>query len=100
MFSEIHDHSGGRRTAVVDDVRWLLHRQPLDLGGELAGRSLGGENTIAGASEHGRRPAGFVDDGFEVFNLGLDGLRLRVTAVAVTATVVVEDGEVRRQTLS
>jgi hypothetical protein len=36
-----------------------------------------------------------VDDGFEVFDLALDSPWLRVAAVAVAPTVIVEHGEAR-----
>ena len=61
---------------------------------------LQGENRAGGHTEHERRSTRFFHEGFEVFNLTLNCIRLRVTAVASSPTIVVEHGEVLRQECS
>src|SRR5205807_2229568 len=86
------------RTAVINDEGRLVECQHPDFGGELAGRFECEGRTGGEAVEEGRS-AGFVDEGFDIFDLTLHGIRWSVAAIAFAAAVVVEDGEVLRQAL-
>jgi hypothetical protein len=57
------------------------------------GRRPQGKDRTGGVTEHRRRPAGFLDEGFEILDLALDRVRERVATATPSAAIVVEDGE-------
>ena len=81
---------------VVVVVGRLVHREFLDLVTELD-CCLHRQCRAGGDTEHERRSTRFVDEGFDVFNFTLNRIRLRISAVASSPTIIVEHGEVLRQ---
>ncbi len=57
-----------RRTTVVNDKGWLVHRQLRDSGGKQA-RGLKGQDRAGGMAKDERRSPSLADQGIEIFDL-------------------------------
>ena len=75
--------------------RWFVQRQLRD--GKVASRRIEGKDCAGRHAEHESRSTCFFNEGFEIFDLTLDRIRLRVPAVASSPAIVVEYAEVLRQ---
>src|SRR5260370_5488825 len=82
--------------SVIRIVWCLVHGQFLHLVTELDG-CLHGKSCAGGDTEHGCLTTRYVDEGFDVFNFTLNGIRLRISALASSPTIIFKHGEVLRQ---
>ena len=73
----------------------LVCNDPVDR--KVCGRRLEGQRASRREAEQRRRPAGFLDERRDVFDLARRRIRLSVAALPAAAPVVREHGEVLRQ---
>src|SRR5262249_54985621 len=93
---ELRDDVGGNaRAAVVDDERRFVERQLRDLA--ALARRFERERRPRGDPPQVNGSAGSVDQRLQVFDLALDGIRLRVFAFAAATSVVRVHGDVLRE---
>src|SRR5260370_20919229 len=85
--------------SLIRVIGGLVHGQFLHLVTEFDG-CLHGKSCAGGDTEHECRSTRFGDEGFDVFNLTLNGIRLRICALASSPTIIVKHSEVLRKARS